>query len=133
MQEDIDSLSDWCNPNGIQMNTDKTKSMLFGSYKRLNRLPMVDIKIEGSSIEMLTKYKYSGIDLDGQLNYGKHINKVVAVAAQKLKQLRRMHSFLNTNAATLVNKNMILPVTEYGDIFLVGPTVGNSELLLVAK
>ena len=57
----------------------------------------------------------------------------MSVASQKLKQLRRMCSFLNTKAATLVYKNMILPVIKYGDIFLVGATVENRKKLQILQ
>ena len=38
--------------------------------------------------------------------------------ADKITQLRRIRKFLNVKAATLVYKNMILPILEYGNIFL---------------
>ena len=44
-----------------------------------------------------------------------------------------MRSFLNTKEATHVYKNMILPVIEYGDVFLVGATAANRKKLQILQ
>ena len=59
--------------------------------------------------------------------------KVITKVSLKLKQFRRMHYLLNTKAAVLVYKNMILPMLEYGDIFLVGATAENRKRLQILQ
>ena len=49
MRKDMKALTHWCDKNGIRMNTDKTKLMLFGGRKQLKALPVVKIKV-GDSI-----------------------------------------------------------------------------------
>ena len=44
-----------------------------------------------------------------------------------------MHTFLTNKAAMLVNKNMILPIVEYGDIFLSATTKVNRDKLQVLQ
>ena len=133
MRLDIAALSGWCSDNGIKRNTDKTKLMVFGGCKQIKQLPMVNIQVEGAPILTVKSYKYLGVTLDGQLNYNKHVNKIIASASLKLRQLSRMRSFLNTAAATLVYKNMILPVIQYGDLFLVGANVETKRKLQVLQ
>ena len=41
--------------------------------------------------------------------------------------------FLNTAAATLVYKNMILPILEYGDIFLMSASKENRDKLQILQ
>ena len=48
-------------------------------------------------------------------------------------RFRRMRSFLNTKAALLVYKGMMLPVLEYGDIFLLGTSVDNRKRLQILQ
>ena len=133
MCQDMCALRGWCGANGIQMNTEKTKLMLFGSTNGLSKLPPVNISLDGAPIHTVTNYKYLGITLDGQLNYSKHIRKLVSSASLKLKQFKRMRSFLNTKAATLVYKNMLLPMLEYGDIFLSGANMVDKKKLQVLQ
>ena len=102
MRSDMQALSNWCGINGIRMNLDKTKIMLFGNSKRLKALPKVNLDVDGVTIQTVTSYKYLGVTLDSQLNFAKHVNKTLSGASLKLKQFCRMRSFLNTKAATLV-------------------------------
>ena len=62
--------------------------------------------------QTINSYKYLGVTLDGQLNYAKHVGKIVTGASLKLKRFRRMRLFLNTKAATLVYKSMLLPLLK---------------------
>ena len=133
MRHDINALSLWCGTNGIRMNTDKTKMMPFGSAKMLKSLPEAKIDIENVSLQTVSSYKYLGVNLDGQLNYSKHVSKTISCVALKLKQFRRMRPFLTTKAATMVYKNMLLPMIEYGDVFVTGVTTENKRKLQVLQ
>ena len=98
MQADLNSLSAWCSANGIEVNTDKTKVMTFGSSSMLNKLPQCNVFYGGTPIEKVTSYKYLGMTLDNQLNFNLHVNRVIATV--------------------LVYECMLLPLLEYGDILL---------------
>ena len=133
MQEDLNSLSRWCLTNGISMNVDKTKIMTFGRPKMINDLQPYEIMLNEIPIQRVTSYKYLGITLDSQLNYKLHASKIIANASGKLKQFQRMRNFLDTRSATLVYKSMLLPLLEYGDIFLSATTVQNRKKLQVLQ
>ena len=45
LQKDINSLSEWCDRNGIMANTGKTKVMLFGSPTMLGNTPQFDVML----------------------------------------------------------------------------------------
>ena len=133
VRHDMLALSQWCKGNGISMNTGKTKLMIFGSATKLKKIPTVNIKIDGVALQSVSSYKYLGITLDSQLNYGRHVNNVISNASLRLRQLRRMRSFLTTKAATMVYKNMILPVIEYGDVLLSAASAENRKKLQVLQ
>ena len=133
LQEDIDSLMAWCENNGIRANTDKTKVMVFGSKCCLLKTPSFEIKFGDVPLQMVSSYKYLGITLDPQLNYNLHINKVIHSISSKLKQFRRMRSFLSAKAAMMVYKGMILPILEYGDVFFSAATIENKRRLQVLQ
>ena len=133
MQEDIDAISRWCLVNGIMANTDKTKVMVFGSRNGLERIPEFKIKFGEDTLQTVTSYNYLGVTLDNQLNYNLHITKVTNLVTGKLNQFRRMRKFLTTKAALMVYKGMLLPLLEYGDIFLVGASVCNRKRLQILQ
>ena len=129
LQGDIDALMEWCKENSIFVNTSKTKIMTFGSPSKLSKLPEFEIKYDGTPLQNVTSYKYLGMTMDNQLNYKLHINKVISSVSGKLKQFQRMRSFLSVKAAVLVYKSMLLPILEYGDIFLSAASVANRKKL----
>ena len=133
MQKDVNFISDWCNANGIFVNTRKSKTMVLGSKNALVRLPPYEIVLNNIPLQAVNLYKYLGVTIDCQLNYNLHVNKIVAAVSSKLKQFQRMRSFLNVKAALLVYKSMLLPILEYGDVFLTATTVKNRKRLQVLQ
>ena len=133
MQSDLDSLSKWCLANNIVANTDKTKVMTFGTPTTISRLPPTVITFGNVPLKSVSSYKYLGVTLDKQLNYNLHVKKIIGTVTDKLKQFRRMRSFLNTKAALMVYKGMLLPILEYGDIFLSATTAENRKRLQILQ
>ena len=86
LQKDINSLAGWCTVNGIKANTDKTKVMVFGSKCSLVKSPPFEIKFGDIPLQLVSSYKYLGINLDAQLNNNLHVNKVICSVTNKLKQ-----------------------------------------------
>ena len=74
-----------------------------------------------------------GITLDSQLNFNLHVKKIISLVSGKLKQMKRMRSFLNVRAALIVYKSMMLPIMEYGDVFLTTTCVENGKLLQILQ
>ena len=90
MQADLHALAGWCSDNGIQMNTEKTSLMLFGSAKRIRELPFFEITVNKAPLNVMSSYRYLGVTTDSQLNYNLHVQKVITKVSLKLKQFRRM-------------------------------------------
>ena len=133
MQEDINSLSQWCNENGITANVEKTKVMVFGSNNSLAKIPQFEIKFADVALQAVTSYTYLGIHLDNKLTYNLYVNRIVSSFTAKLKRFRRMRGFLSAKAALMVYKGMLLPVLEYGDIFLTGTSAANRKKLQILQ
>ena len=133
MQQDLTVLEQWCNCNGIFVNTDKTKLMVFCSTACLKSLPEFEVSINGAPLQIVQSYKYLGMTLDSKLNYDKHVQRLITQVSGKLKQFRRMRSFLTPEAAMFVYKNMLLPVIEYGDVLLSACSAENKRRLQVLQ
>ena len=133
LQDDIDSLNVWCSENGIRANTEKTKVMVFGTPNMLHKVPVPDIELNGELLQVVSTYKYLGITLDTRLSYNVHVSKTIANVTAKLKQFKRMRNFLNAKAALMVYKNMMLPILEYGDVFLTAAWVAKKKKLQILQ
>ena len=129
MQRDLNRLSRWCDQNGIHVNTSKTKLMVFGNKLAVDNLAPFDVDYSETPLQQVASYKYLGITLDRQLNYSLHVKSIVASVSAKLKQFQRMRCFLSVKAAIMVYKSMLLPVIEYGDVFLSSASKANRKKL----
>ena len=122
IQKDLDNLWSWCESNGIFINTSKTEYMIFRGRKPVSPIALdgrpLSLSIQKNCIDRVSCYSYLGIWLDEQLNFNRHASSIVSRTSYKIHQLRKIRHFINSKAALLVYKNMILPVVEYGDIYL---------------
>ena len=120
IQKDLKALEKWCAENRIFVNVNKTKCMTFGSKLTLSKNKEVNtnLTISGQPISKVHSYCYLGMLLDEQLNYEQQAQLIVKRVRNKLVQLCSMRYFLTNKAALLIYKNMILPILEYGNIFL---------------
>ena len=118
LQEDLNSLNVWCLENDIFINSSKTKSMFFGSRAKIESMGMPKLYIDGTLIDRTKTYTYLGIKLDEQLSLETHANIIIKRVTNKIYQLTKMRPFLTKKAALLTYKNMILPILEFGDVFL---------------
>ena len=118
LQKDLDELTLWCEANDIFINTAKTKVMFFGSRAKINSLDLPNFSINNNIIDRTKTYTYLGIKLDEQLSLDTHANLLIRRVSNKIYQLTRIRSFITKKAALLIYKNMILPILEYGDIFI---------------
>ena len=89
-----------------------------GTTNVLKTLPPVEVYFGESLLQSVSTYKYLSVTIDCQLNYNQHVNNIVASVSSKLKQFQRMRNFLTVKTALLVYKSMLLPILEYGDLFL---------------
>ena len=118
LQTDLDNLSNWCVDNEIYINSEKSKVMFFGSKARIETSTLPDFNIGGTTLQRAKTYTYLGIKLDEQLSLETHANSLISKVSNKIYHLSKIRSFITKKAAILIYKNMILPILEYGDIFL---------------
>ena len=129
-QDDINNLLTWCTLNGIFINASKTKYMIFRARKEVNTTPgghKLNINICQESLERVSTYCYLRIWLDEQLTFNRHAASIITRTTAKLYQLRRLRYLLNNKAALLIYKNMILPIVEYGNIYLTSTSKENRK------
>ena len=100
----------------LQLQYDKTKSVLFGTVKRLSMNDELRIDLQGKPIKNVTSYKYLGVYLDRGLTFIEHINRLKMKVAKRLGALTRSRPILTSYAAIKVYTAMVLPVFDYCDV-----------------
>ena len=97
----------------------KTKVMVFGRKKTVNKNQNIDIMVEGKKIQQVKSFKYLGILLDECLTFNMHINCVIRNTAHKIYLLNRVKQYLTEKSCILIYKSFILPILEYGNVLYI--------------
>ena len=74
--------------------------------------------IRGEEIAQVDHCEYLGIAVDDRLSFKKQISKCSIRVNNRLFQLRKIRGCITTNCALSIYKTMILPLLEYGGVFL---------------
>ena len=127
VQEDLNKLEAWCEMNSIFINPNKTKYMIFSTKKVEDTHDK--LKTSQAQLGKVSSFTYLGVRLDQHLTFDNHAQYIINRVTSKVYQLKKMRRFLSRKAALLVYKNMILPIIEYGDIYLSATSKENRNKL----
>ena len=78
---DLSSLQDWLHGNKLSLNVIKTQSLIVGSGPNIRKIqsqpdPQPLFEIDNDNIEIVSSFKYLGVQVDSQLKWDDHIENV---------------------------------------------------------
>ena len=80
LQAMIDSLNQYCLLNKLEVNTAKTKSMVF----HRGRCPRSSFTYAGNEIEIVKSFKYLGFTFTTQLSFSRHVESLIVKARSRI-------------------------------------------------
>mgnify|MGYP003897552265 CR=1 FL=1 len=108
----INSLASYCNVNGLKINIEKTKILIFHK----GRLPKCQFTLNGAELEIVNEFKYLGFTFSSQLSFTSHLESLNSKAASKCGYL--LSNLKSFNVSTQVILDLfacyILPTYHYG-------------------
>ena len=113
LQNDIDAVKAWCNNNSMKINTQKTKCMKICSKGKLIRSSELCVKIEENLIETVHSYKLLGIDIDLNLEWEDHVNRICKIISSKISLLQKLKDYLPIHVRQIFYTSYILPYIDY--------------------
>ena len=115
LNRNFGSLCDWFVENklSIHFGEDKTKSIVFGSNKRLKNLDELDIMRGDIKIKQYSRVTYLGSILDQNMSGESMATKVLGKINGRLKFLYRKQSFLSFPLRRMLCNALIQPHFDY--------------------
>ena len=115
LNKNFNSLCDWFVENklSIHFGEDKTKSIVFGSKRRLKKLDILDIKRGDIKISQQNKVTYLGCILDNDMSGESMAARVMNKISGRLNFLYRKQSFLNPKLRRMLCNALIQPHFDY--------------------
>ncbi|PIK41525.1 hypothetical protein BSL78_21628 [Apostichopus japonicus] len=90
-RHEISTFTNWCDENRLQLNVSKTKELVVDFRRRGHRLERIEIRNE--PVEQVHSYKYLGVSITEKLEWGEHVNTVLAKTNQRMFFLRKLSLF----------------------------------------
>ena len=90
--------------------------MVFGTRQRVKRAKEAVIRVGSTPLQIVPSYKYLGFTLDSTLSFNHHVKTVAAMVSYKAYLLAKIRKFLTDAVALKIDKSMILPYFDYGDV-----------------
>jgi hypothetical protein len=112
INEDLVHITKWCKINGMKINTEKTKAMLFHPS---NLKPNTDMKIniDNNNIEIVTEFKYLGLILQNKLANDLHYNKVCKEMNTRIFMINRYKHSFSSKWLRIFGTSLVLSIMDY--------------------
>ena len=108
----------WFSFNKLCINSNKTKATFFGKSFSRSYDRNLSLYILGDVIKHVERHEYLGIIIDDKSSFKYHNIKCSSRASIKMYQLRKIRGCITTKCALTIYKTMVLPLFEYGGLFL---------------
>lgn len=110
LQNDLVKIESWCGKWQMEINVQKTKSMVFST----KRVPTKsNYTLFNNHIEQVMHYKYLGVFLSSNLSWEYHVNHISAKANKSLGFLRRSLYLASQKTKLTAYTALIRPILEY--------------------
>ena len=86
-----------------------------------------------TDIEIVKKFKYLGVELDGRLKFDNHTEYICRQVNTRLKTLGRIRCYIGTNTALYLYGSLIAPMFSFNDFVYDGMDKQCSEKLQIAQ
>ena len=103
LSKELESIREWLIDNKLSLHLGKTESILFGTNKKLQLAPQLNIECAGNKLANRSSVKYLGVDLDQSLSGEIIAKKLLSKINGKLSFLYR-----NTKSFNLETKKLLV-------------------------
>ena len=94
LNQDLLAVAKWLNDHKLTLNLEKTKCMLIGSNKKLQRKIALTVSIFDHCINNVTCFKHLGILISSDFSWTNHVEYMAGKVNQRLGLLRRIKHLL---------------------------------------
>ena len=93
VEENMTVISQWYRDNGLQLNGDKCKLIVFKGMKKFDF--DFEVRIGHEVVREVSKVKLLGIEIDNMLSYREHVNALCRKVNAKISALKRISPLLS--------------------------------------
>ncbi|CAG5093392.1 Protein of unknown function [Cotesia congregata] len=126
---DAQGIADWAKDHGLQVNLNKTKSLIIGSNSKLKSLnidSLPPIIINNVPLPYVSQTKCLGLSLNNDLLWKNYVSQTVRKVNAALYTLKSRKNIYTTAIRKLLVTATILPLIDYCTVVLIDATADNN-------
>lgn len=113
LQNDINTLSQWCLTNGLQLNVSKCAAISF-SFRTDKCFQLYNYNVRGTPLSRVSLVKDLGVFFDKKLSFNSHIESIITRANKMLGFITKsMSKFKNSLTYKMMYNSYVRPILEY--------------------
>ena len=122
LKDCIEDVAEWMADSKLKMNDDKTELMAIGTRSKLSQVipNLAPMSISGCDIPFSQSVRNLGFYLDETLSMAAHMKYLCRILFCQLRRIRKIRSFLSTDAANKLAVSLILSRLDYCNSLLAG-------------
>ena len=110
----IAKIVDWAASHKLPINDGKTKAMLITGKRLPSKInEEMTLTIKGTELELVPSAKLLGLEIDSELSFTSHVEKLCKKLSQRIGVLKKIRSCLPTKQRLLYYNTMIRSVLHY--------------------
>jgi exonuclease III len=126
----LDYMTGWFSVNNLTLNMEKTNIVKFSSNKRESK--NLQITYHNILLSSVNNIKFLGLQLDENINWEMHVQKILPKLCSACYLIRRMYPFFDINTLKMIYFAYFHSVMEFGIIFW-GNSTESKKVLLQQK
>ena len=116
LDRDLLAVGKWLNNHKLTLNLEKTKCMLVGSNRKLERKMAVIVLIFDHNVNNVNSFKYLGIVISSDFTRTNHVEYIAGKTNQRLGLLNRIKHLLPFSALLLFYNSLVVPLFDSADL-----------------
>ena len=118
VNRELDKLNGWLSANKLEINTDKTKYIIFSTSQRKPYFQLTPsdhfVSLNNMTIENTNTTKFLGLHLDENMSFKNHISEISKKVIKGIYLLKRASKVLPTTTLKILYSSLVLPYLNYG-------------------
>ena len=88
VNQELQKINNWLIANGLKLNTNKSKYMIFGKPNK--NIPVLQLRINNPNIDEVQNYNFLGLQVSSDITWNLHINEISKKVSRIIGVLKKL-------------------------------------------
>ena len=111
VNQELQKINDWLIANGLKLNTNKSKYMIFSKPNK--NIPVLQLRINNANIDEVQNFNFLGLQVSSDITWNLHIHEISKKISRIIGILKKLQLIVPKNVRLTIYNTLILPHINY--------------------